>query len=99
MHALRLDQRGLRVGHIGTRQWVAFAAVAAVLWATPASVAPVSARASTPVTEAPRLDEAPRFPTLFQPGRIFPWFGRSELRPLISRRLKLVLEYRPIAYC
>lgn len=99
MHALRLDQKGLRVGQIGMRQLVAFAAVAAVLWATPASVAPVSAKAPAPVAEAPTLDHSPRFPTLFRPGSVFPWFGRSELRPLISRRLKLVLEYRPIAYC
>ena len=99
MVALRIDQRGPRVGRTGTRHWVTSAAVAAVLWATPASVAPVSARVVAPVAEAPGPELAPRLPTLLRPGRMFPWFGRSELRPLISRRLKLVLEYRPIAYC
>jgi len=29
----------------------------------------------------------------------FPVFGRSELRLLLSKRLKLVLNYSPIAYC
>jgi len=41
------------------------------------------------------LESAPR-PT---PAFGFPVFGRSELRLLLSKRLKLVLNYSPIAYC
>jgi hypothetical protein len=62
--------------------------------AAPGARAPVAAAAPV-VEEAPAM----RAPTPWNPGMILPWHGRMELRPLLSRRLKLVLDYRPIAYC
>lgn len=69
-----------------------------VLAMAPAALAPVAALGPAKATPS-GAPHPMRVPTLRNPGMIFPWFGRSELRPLISRRLKLVLEYRPIAYC
>lgn len=75
-------------------RWMGVACAAAVLCASPAARAPVWPRG--PVADSAAGE---RVPTPEHPGTILPWQGRMELRLLISRRLKLVLDYRPIAYC
>lgn len=79
---------------IGRMRWTWVVCAGALLCASPSARAPVSPRG--PVAESAARERAP---TPEHPGTILPWQGRMELRLLISRRLKLVLDYRPIAYC
>ena len=74
--------------------WVALAAVVSCAPSAlaPPSVAPEHAAAR-------RTDHHVNTPPRSGAAFGFPVFGRSELRLLISKRLKLVLDYRPTAFC
>jgi len=80
------------VDHRNLKQWAFAGAVALSLCCAPSALAPPieRAHASAPASAEPAPGHS---------WRPFPIFGRSELRMLLSRRLKLVLDYRPIAYC